>query len=160
MPISDPNGNPLGIINYLTMRVLGGKPRWRRSIYQVDSNGPALEQHMLNRIVREVAQNRYAIGYSGFGFGAPGAKTLAVAETGSGPWYRGTHDEVAARVYPFTRTIYLGVNQPSGKALRPAVREFLRFILSREGQETFAEGPEKYLPLTAEIANAERGKLR
>ncbi len=159
VPISDPNGNPLGIINYLQKRVFGGKTGLRRSIYQVDSNGPALEQHMLNRIVREVARDPYAIGFSGFAFGAPGAKTLAVAETDDGPWYKGTHDEVASRRYPFTRTIYLGVNQPVGKPLRPAVREFLRFILSREGQETFTEGVEKYLPLTADVAAVERAKL-
>ena len=159
VPISDPNGNPLGIINYLQQRVFGGKTGWRRSIYQVDSNGPALDQHMLNRIVREVARDRDAIGFSGFAFGAPGAKTLEVAETDDGPWYKGTHDEVANRTYPLTRTIYLGVNQPVGKPLRPAVREFLRFILSREGQETFTEGMEKYLPLTADVAIAERVKL-
>ena len=159
MPISDPNGNPLGIINYLQQRIFGGKSGWRRSIYQVDSNGPALDQHMLNRIVREVARDRDAIGFSGFAFGAPGAKTLEVAETDDGPWYKGTHDEVANRTYPLTRTIYLGVNQPVGKPLRPAVREFLRFILSREGQATFTEGTEKYLPLTADVAIAERAKL-
>jgi phosphate transport system substrate-binding protein len=159
VPISDPNGNPLGIINYLQQRVFGGKTGWRRSIYQVDSNGPGLDQHMLNRIVREVARDRDAIGFSGFAFGAPGAKTLEVAETDDGPWYKGTHDEVANRTYPLTRTIYLGVNQPVGKPLRPAVREFLRFILSREGQETFTEGTEKYLPLTADVAIAQRAKL-
>jgi phosphate transport system substrate-binding protein len=159
VPISDPNGNPLRIINYLQQRVFGGKTGLRRSIYQVDSNGPALEQHMLNRIVREVARDRDAIGFSGFAFGAPGAKTLEVAQTDDGPWYKGTHDEVANRTYPLTRTIYLGVNQPVGKPLRPAVREFLRFILSREGQETFTEGVEKYLPLTADVAIAERAKL-
>ena len=114
---------------------------------------------MLNRIVREVARDRYAIGFSGFAFGAPGARTLSVAETDNGPWYKGTHDEVASRKYPFTRTIYLGVNQPVGKPLRPSVREFLRFILSREGQETFTEGVEKYLPLTADVAAVERAKL-
>jgi len=159
VPISDPNGNPLGIINYLQSRVFKSDKGLRRSIYQVDSNGPRLDQHMLNRIVREVAADPLAIGYSGFDFGAPGAKTLALAETDAGPWYRGTHDEVRARVYPLTRTIYLGVNQPAGRPMRPAVREFLRFILSREGQEAFAEGPEKYLPLTAAAANAERAKL-
>jgi phosphate transport system substrate-binding protein len=159
VPISDPNGNPLGIVNYLQQRLFGGKTGWRRSIYQVDSNGPALDQHMLNRIVREVARDRDAIGFSGFAFGAPGAKTLEVAETDDGPWYKGTHDEVANRTYPLTRTIYLGVNQPVGKPLRPAVREFFRFILSREGQETFTEGVEKYLPLTADVAIAERAKL-
>jgi phosphate transport system substrate-binding protein len=160
VPIADPNGNPLGIINYLQGRVFRSDKGLRRSIYQVDSNGPRLDQHMLNRIVREVAADPLAIGYSGFDFGAPGAKTVALAETDAGPWYRGTHGEVQDRVYPLARTIYLGVNQPAGVPLRPVVREFLGFILSREGQEVFAEGPEKYLPLTARAAGEERLKLR
>ena len=160
IPISDPNGNPLGIVNYLTGRVLGDKPGWRRSIYQVDSDGPELGRHMLTRIVREVADNRYAIGYSGFGFAAPGVKALAIAETDAGPWYKGTHGEVERRVYPFTRTIYLGVNRATGARLRPAVREFLHYVLSRDGQSAFTEGIEKYLPLTAGAAAAERAKLR
>jgi phosphate transport system substrate-binding protein len=159
VPISDPNGNPLGIINFLQTRVFRSAKGLRRSLYQVDSNGPRLEQHMLNRIVRQVAEDRYAIGFSGFAFGAPGAKTLALAETDAGPWYRGTHEEVANRLYPLTRTIYLGVNQPAGKELRAPVREFLRFILSREGQATFTEGTEKYLPLTAEVARRQLKKL-
>ncbi len=164
VPISDPNGNPLGIINYLTVRVLGGKPGgWRRSIYQVDSNGPAIQQHMLNRIVRQVAEERYAIGFSGFGFPAKGAKTLAISETDDSPAYAGTHDEVARRVYPLSRTIYLvanaAVNGTGGQDLPAAQREFLRFIVSREGQRVLTLGAEKYLPLTAALAAEARAKL-
>ena len=160
VPISDPNGNPLGIINYLAQKVLDGKPGWRRSIYQVDSNGPAIEQHMLHRIVREVASDRLAIGYSGFGFPEPGAKTLAIAETAAGPWYVGTRDEVAARLYPFTRTIYFGVNGRQAGVVSPAAREFLRFVLSREGQAVMTAGTEKYLPLTAAVARDGLATLR
>jgi phosphate transport system substrate-binding protein len=159
IPVSDPNGNPLGIINYLQGRVFRTSNGLRRSLYQIDSNGPGLGQHMLTRIVRQVAEDRYAIGFSGFSFAAPGAKTLAISETNAGPWYQGTPDEVARRVYPLTRTIYLGVNQRAGKPLAPVVREFLLFILSREGQETFTHGAEKYLPLTAEAAARERVKV-
>jgi phosphate transport system substrate-binding protein len=159
VPISDPNGNPLGIINYLQARVFASDKGLRRSIYQVDSNGPRLEQHVLNRIVRQVADDRDAIGFSGFAFAAAGAKTVALAETDAGPWFKGTPDEVARRVYPLTRTIYLGANQPADKPLRPVVREFLRFVLSREGQAVFAEGDEKYLPLTAEVVREQLGKL-
>jgi phosphate transport system substrate-binding protein len=36
--------------------------------------------------------------------------------------------------YPLTRFLYIYVNKAPGKALDPAVKEFLRFILSKEGQ--------------------------
>lgn len=159
VPMADPNGNPLGIINYLQGRVFRSDRGLRRSLYQVDSNGPGLGQHMLTRIVRQVAEDRYAIGFSGFSFAAPGAKTLALSETDSGPWYAGTHEEVARRLYPLARTIYLGVNRAAGKPLSPIVREFLRYVLSRDGQAVFAQGAEKYLPLTAEVAREQLKKL-
>ena len=159
VPVSDPNGNPLGIINYLQHRVFRSDHGLRRSIYQVDSNGPALDQHMLNRIVRQVRDDPLSIGFSGFAFAVPGAKTLAIAETDAGPWYAGTPAEVANRTYPLTRTIYLAARQKAGTPLRPATREFLRFVLSADGQRIFAEGPEKYLPLTAEVASREAARI-
>jgi phosphate transport system substrate-binding protein len=156
-----PNGSPLGMVNYFQWRILGREAaEFRRSLYQVDDNGPGLEHHMLTNIVRQVAADRYAIGYSGFAFRQPGTKTLALAETAAGPFYEGTHDEVARRVYPLSRTIYLAVNAPRDRPLKPAVREFLRFVLSRNGQQVLAEGTEKYLPLTPEYAAAERAKLK
>ena len=41
----------------------------------------------------------------------------------------------------------------------PVVREYLRFILSREGQEAIARGTLGYLPLNAAELAAERAKL-
>jgi len=159
-PMQDPDGNPMGITNYLRKRLFGSdEAGFRRSLYQIDTTGPDLDHHMLTNIVRLVAENRYAIGFSGFAFATSGVKPLRIAETEAGPYYQGSHAEVAGRVYPFTRTIYLGLTVTEPAKLRPALREFLRFILSPEGQAVFAEGPEKYLPLTPQAAAAERAKL-
>jgi phosphate transport system substrate-binding protein len=50
------------------------------------------------------------------------------------------------------------VNRPPGKALEPKTREFLKLVLSREGQQVIAdEGV--YLPLTAEVVREELAKL-
>jgi len=45
------------------------------------------------------------------------------------------------------------------RPLLPLVREFLRLVLSREGQEVVAASPQGYLPLSAAEAAAERAKL-
>jgi phosphate transport system substrate-binding protein len=152
--LARPDGDPLGIVNYLQGRVLGGGP-FRRGIYQVDDTGPGLENHMLTNIVRRVAADRYAIGYSGFAFAQAGTKALAIAESPAGPFYRGTREEVESRVYPLSRSVYLAVSRRADDPVKPLVREFLRFVLSREGQQVLAEGPEKYLPLPARIARAQ-----
>lgn len=160
VPISDPNGNPLGITNYLRERLFAGKSGLRRSVHQIDTTGAGIERHMLTNIVRHIGEDRYAIGFSGFAFATPAVRKLALAETDAGPWYEGTLEDVRTRRYPLTRTIYLAVNQRAGTPLRPALREFLRHVLSPEGQAIFAGGVDAYLPLPAGMAERERAKIQ
>jgi phosphate transport system substrate-binding protein len=49
------------------------------------------------------------------------------------------------------------VEDGSGKAVDPMIVEFLRFVVSREGQELI-EKDGKYLPLTAEVAKNDLAK--
>jgi phosphate transport system substrate-binding protein len=51
------------------------------------------------------------------------------------------------------------VNQAKDKSVDPKVKEFLRFILSREGQAAVMRDG-KYLPLTAEVAREQLKKLK
>jgi len=47
----------------------------------------------------------------------------------------------------------------AARPLNPIAREFLRLMLSREGQEAVAASPQGYLPLSAKDAAAERRRL-
>src|SRR5205823_5648573 len=79
-------GNPPGIVNYFEQRVLVGAA-WRDDLReQVDT----AEAQALQHIVRRVTEEPGAIGFSGFGYGQPGAKTLALADTSAGPFFAGT----------------------------------------------------------------------
>jgi phosphate transport system substrate-binding protein len=49
------------------------------------------------------------------------------------------------------------VNKAPGKPLDPLAREFLKLVLSRQGQEVVVK--DGYLPLTAAIASQELKKL-
>ena len=80
--------------------------------------------------------------------GYPGLKVIAVSRTPDGPAIPLTADNVANRSYPLARDAYIYVNKAPGRAMDPKVREFLRFILSREGQEIIAKnGPYTNLPV-------------
>jgi phosphate transport system substrate-binding protein len=78
--------------------------------------------------------------------GYPNLKVLAISRDG-GPPVAMTKDNVANRSYPLARDAYIYVDKPPGRAMDPKVREFLRFVLSREGQEIIQKnGPYTAIP--------------
>ena len=63
------------------------------------------------------------------------------------------------RSYPLVRDVYYYLKREKGKPIDPKLVEFLRYVLSRDGQQAIqADG--KYLPLTAEVARAQLAKLQ
>jgi phosphate transport system substrate-binding protein len=70
----------------------------------------------------------------------PNVKVLPLSRSTGGPAVALTADNVANRSYPLTRDAFIYVNRAPGRELDPKVREFLRFVLSREGQEIIAKG--------------------
>jgi ABC-type phosphate transport system substrate-binding protein len=104
-----------------------------------------------------LARDPGAIGFGGFEEGGPGLKTLAVAARDRGPFYEGNAENASSGRYPLTRYIYTRLNRKPGEALSPQVKEFLRYILSREGQEPILYSA--YFPLTANEVKEELAKL-
>lgn len=82
-----------------------------------------------------IAADRYGIGYTGVAYVDAGVKMLAVSRDEEGPYYSATYENVAHAVYPLSRLIYFNTNKSPSKPLNPALQEFLRFILSRQGQQ-------------------------
>jgi phosphate transport system substrate-binding protein len=85
-------------------------------------------------------------------------KTVALAASPNGPYVMPTLSSVQDRSYPLAREVYYYAARAPGKALDPLVKEYLRYVLSREGQEAIQRDG-KYLPLTAEVAQRELRKL-
>jgi phosphate transport system substrate-binding protein len=113
-----------------------------------------------NEMVNDVAQDVTGIGFSSRGYAKsnPNVKPIALAETQSGPYYKVTLESVETQKYPLSRNVYVTLNLRPGSQLDPKVREFLSFILSREGQKVVQQEGE-FLPLPAEIVKEERAKL-
>ncbi len=140
MRVRRETGNPPGIVNYLESRLLAGRA-WRDSVVEhtdVPGGAQALEQ-----IVRAVAADEAALGYSGFAYAVPGAKPLALAETDAGPFFSGTVQEIARREYPLTRTLYL----VTGPAPDAATLAFLRYVLGPAGQRAIDSDARRFFPL-------------
>lgn len=109
-------------------------------------------------VVQGVTTDRFGIGYSGLGYRTSGVKVVSVAEAEGKEYSSGSYEDVKSGKYPLNRFLYLYVNQAPGKPMDPLVREFLRLIFSKEGQEVVLK--DGYLPLPADVAKQEIAKIR
>ncbi len=113
-------------------------------------------QHML----AELTKDKYGIAWTVIPQArkVPGLKALALAPRDGRLYIEPSRESFQNRTYPLTRSIYIYLNRKPGQTLDPRVREFLRYVLSREGQEA-VERAGNYLPLTAEVAREQLKKL-
>jgi phosphate transport system substrate-binding protein len=81
-------------------------------------------------------------------------KPLAIAAKAGEPYHGVDSETVLAGRYPLARFLYLYVNKAPNKPLDPLVREFVRYVLSRSGQEVVVK--DGYLPLPASRVAEER----
>jgi len=117
----------------------------------------AAKEGSIAETARSIASDPAAIGFGGFEEGGPGLKALAVAARDGGPWFEGNAVNASTGRYPLTRYMYLRLNRKPREPLSSAVKEFLRYVLSREGQEPILYSG--YFPLTAAEVEEELAKL-
>ena len=83
----------------------------------------------------------------------PHFKILPIVVEDGGPAVKPTLETVHDRSYPLHDEVFFYANKLPGHGMDPKVREFLRYVLSQEGQlDIIRDG--KYLPLTAEVEQA------
>ena len=108
-------------------------------------------------VVQGVTEDRFGIGYSGIGYKTSGVKAVPLADKEGGAYSDGSYDDVRSGKYPLNRFLFVYINRAPGKPLDPLTREFVKFILSREGQEVVVK--DGYLPLSADVVKQELAKL-
>jgi phosphate transport system substrate-binding protein len=109
-------------------------------------------------VVQGITVDRFAIGYSGIGYATAGVRAVPLAEKEGAKCYEADADHAYAGSYPLARFLYVYVNKPPGKALDPITREFVKLMLSKEGQEAVIK--DGYFPITAGIAKEELNKVQ
>ena len=113
-----------------------------------------------DQIFDHVRKDPGAIGYARFHQGFPkDIKILSVAKTDGGPYVEYTIDNLQNRSYPLWGDQSFWVGVKPGTKMDPKAREFIRFVLSQEGQE-LVQRDGKYLPLTPEVVREELKKLK
>ena len=131
---------------WMQSAVLHGAP-WRQGAIEA----PIAET------ARELAHDPQGIGFGGFEEGGPALRALPVAADGDSLFIDGNATSASNGKYPLTRYMYIRVAHQPGHPLPPAVKQFLRYVLSRDGQEPILYSG--YFPLGARVVREELAKL-
>jgi len=142
---------------YVPYRITPNAMSVQISVLKGGAWSAAIHEGSIAEVAAAVAREPGAIAFGGFEEGGPGLRALAVAAQAGGEFVPGNAPDVASGRYPLTRYLYIRLNREPGRPLPPAVREFLRFILSREGQEFIPTSA--YFPLRADEIREELAKL-
>ena len=139
--------------------VFKGGDKWNPRLHEMVRGGVKAPADV--QIVQAVAADKYAIGFNLMRVveKEPRVKTLALAAVAGGPYVPPTRETNYRRTYPLANAVYIYVDRAPGKPVPARVKEFITYVLSREGQQDVVDDG-MYLPLTAEEARVQREKLR
>ena len=105
------------------------------------------EQPGSAEVVKMVAADKYAIGYSGIGYLTEGVRTVPLAATAGDKCYDTSPASTYSGRYPLARYLHVYLNKTPNKPLDQPLLEFAKYILSRDGQtETIKSG---FYPITS-----------
>jgi phosphate transport system substrate-binding protein len=128
------------------------------ALYKGDFKDQVKEQPGSASVVQGVTEDRYGIGYSGIGYRTSGVRPLLLAKSETDEYHSGNYENCLNGKYPLSRFLNIYINRPPNKPVDPLLKEFLKFVLSFEGQEIVVK--DGYLPLTYDLVQNELAKLK
>lgn len=114
-----------------------------------DYRATVKEQPGSSAVVQGVASDLYGIGYSGIGYRTSGVKAIALGDS-EDALFEPSYENCLSQDYPMARFLWIYVNKSPVEDMNPLTREFIKFVLSREGQEIVLK--DGYYPMTASYA--------
>ena len=139
--------------------VFKGGDKWNPAMKEMVRGGSKAPSDV--QIVSSVANDKYGIGFNLMRVveKEPKVKPLAIAAVESGPYIAPIRETMYRRTYPLSNAVYIYINHVPGKPISPRLKEFLTYILSREGQQDVVDDG-MYLPLNPEAAREQQEKLQ
>lgn len=116
-----------------------------------DFKNSVKEQPGSSAVIQGIGADVQGIGYSGIGYTTSNVKSLAVSD-GSKEAVLPTYENCLNGSYPLSRFLVIYVNKKPGEALDPLTKEFVKFIVSQEGQEIVVK--DGYYPIPAKVSEA------
>lgn len=128
-----------------------------RALFKGDFKSTVKEQPGSGSVVHGITEDRYGIGYSGVGYRTSGVRSVPLALKEGEPYKEASVENVLNGTYPLARFLYIYINKSPGQPLDPLMKEFLKFVLSKQGQEIAIK--DGMLPLPVSVVEKELEKL-
>jgi len=144
-----------GGLSFFQARVMGGADTRNENLKEYDDRA---------QMIADMKLDRYSIGYANASYTSPGIKMLRISERTGKPPVTLTRETVMDRTYPLWRAVYFyyppdtPVGDQAEPKTDPKIAEFIRFVLSAQGQSLINE-ESGYLPLPIDVVIKQLSKL-
>ncbi|MBS0476701.1 MAG: phosphate-binding protein [Proteobacteria bacterium] len=141
-------------------KVFGGGDVWNENTLEFshEMNPDGTRYTSSVEMVKDMAADRYGISFSDMGSSRPGIRAVPIGASAKGPFVPISLGSLRDRSYPLFIEEWAQVRLAPGRKLEPLVKEFLTFMLSREGQDAIQRDG-KWITLPARRAAEMRARL-
>jgi phosphate transport system substrate-binding protein len=149
-----------GMAGYFNRVVLHDAGTWNADLKDFD-NGHDAHGEVINAgiyILQALAKDPDGIAFANLQYANPDVKPIGLAENAGDPFVLATAETIWDRTYPIHRFTTLYINRKPGTAVDPKIKEFIRYVLSREGMQAVANDG-SYTPINEQVARQQRHKL-
>jgi len=123
----------------------------KKALCKGDYKNNVNEQPGSASVVQSVSASLNSIGYSGIGYKTSGVRALPLAKKAGKALVDATPENAIKGSYPLSRFLYVYVNKQPNKPLSPLEREFVKMVMSKEGQQVVVK--DGYIPLPSKVVN-------
>jgi phosphate transport system substrate-binding protein len=118
------------------------------------------EQPGSSSVVQSVGTDKFAIGYSGIGYKTSEVRAVPLSNPAKneGKAFEATYENALNGKYPLARNLYIYINANPKGGLDPLVKQFVTFILSKEGQAVVIK--DGYYPLPKTVVDKGLASLK
>jgi phosphate transport system substrate-binding protein len=119
------------------------------ALSKADFKNTVKEQPGSSAVVQAVGTDKAGVGYSGIGYVTADVKVLKIKKNDKSAAVTPSYETALSGEYPIARFLLVYVNKAPGESMDPLRSEFLKFMLSKQGQETVIK--DGYYPVPAKI---------
>ncbi len=130
----------------------------KKALCKGDYKSNVNEQPGSASVVQSVTASLNGIGYSGIGYKTSGVKAVPLTKKPGQKFIAATADNAINGSYPLARFLYVYVNKKPNKPLAPLEKEFIKLVMSKQGQQVVVK--DGYIPLPYKVIQKQLAKLK